>query len=71
MMFDVRVHPSESALYLEVNDREELTAIQEEFDSFANQPPAHRATPEELGIQIDSGPEGSYSTALLRVRPKP
>jgi HEPN domain-containing protein len=68
MMFDISVYLSESALYLEVKNEEELAALQRELDSFIRQPPAHRATPEELGIKTDSGPEGSYTTALLRLR---
>jgi hypothetical protein len=55
-------------LYLEVKNQDELAALQREFASFISHPPVHRATPDELGIKIDSGPEGSYTTALLRVK---
>jgi HEPN domain-containing protein len=68
MMFDISVDFSVSALYLEVKNEEERAALQREFDSFIRQPPGHRATPEEVGIKIDSGPEGSYTTALLRLK---
>jgi HEPN domain-containing protein len=68
MMFDISVDFLVSALYLEVKNQEELAALQREFASFISHPPVHRATPDELGIRIDSGPEGSYTTALLRVK---
>jgi hypothetical protein len=68
MMFDISVDFSVSALYLEVKTEEDLAVLQREFDSFIRQPPAHRATPEDVGIKIDSGPEGSYTTALLRLK---
>jgi hypothetical protein len=68
MMLDISVNFSVSALYLEVKNQDELAALQREFASFISHPPVHRATPDELGIKIDSGPEGSYTTALLRVK---
>jgi HEPN domain-containing protein len=68
MIFDIAVDVSVSALYLEVTDEEELTALRREFHSFMTQPPVHRATPEEVRIKIDSGPEGNYTTALIRLK---
>ena len=68
MMLDISVNFSVSALYLEVKNLDELAALQRDFASFISHPPVHRATPDELGIKIDSGPEGSYTTALLRLK---
>lgn len=61
------VDASASALYLEVRTEEELAVLQREFDTFIRQPPC-RATPEEVDIKIDSGPAGSYTTALFRLK---
>jgi HEPN domain-containing protein len=68
LMLDICVPSAVSALYLEVTGEQELAVVQREFDSYVRNPPAHRATPEEVGIKIDSGPEGSYTTALFGLK---
>jgi HEPN domain-containing protein len=65
MMFDLSLDLIVSALYLEIKDKDEIATLQGEFDSFIRNPPAHRATAEDVSIKTDSGPEGTYTTAMF------
>jgi hypothetical protein len=66
MLMDVRVDLGQSALHLEVKDPNEIAKLRIQYD-YQVRHPGRPVQPEELGIQIVSGPEGSYTTGSLLV----
>ncbi|MDR3734661.1 MAG: HEPN domain-containing protein [Acidobacteriaceae bacterium] len=71
-MADITMSTSQSALYLEVTDPLQDAQLRAQFAAHLRNP-GRRVSPEEIGIQMVHGSEGSYVTALLKtpiVRPK-
>jgi HEPN domain-containing protein len=64
-MADIGVSPEHSALYLEVQDRDQIEALRSTLTSCE----AHcvHSFPGEVRTRIDSGPEGSGATAWIRI----
>jgi hypothetical protein len=54
-----------SGLYLEVKDTEQIAATRWKLEYHMRH--GQRVQPEDLGVQIASGPEGKHTTAMLRV----
>lgn len=62
---EMSVGLDQSALYLELKDRRQIDAMRWTLER--RMQTGQRLKPEDLGIQIASGPEGSYTTALIRI----
>ncbi len=66
-LMDIRVGLEQSALYLEVTDSDEIAILRQRYENHLRNP-GRQVQPEDLGIEIASGPEGSYTTAFFLVR---
>lgn len=66
ILMDVRLELDGSALYLEVTDSDKIAVLRQRYETQLRNP-GRRVNPEELGIEIASGPEGSYTTGSFRV----
>jgi HEPN domain-containing protein len=64
-MADITMSTSQSTLYLEVTDPLQDAQLRAQFAAHLRNP-GRRVSPEEIGIQMVHGPEGSYVTALLK-----
>jgi hypothetical protein len=66
-MGDMQLDMSQSAMYLEVTDPRQDAQLRYRLSVHLRNP-GRRVTPEEMGLSIVKGPEGSYATAMLRMR---
>ena len=64
-MADITMSTSQSALYLEATDPRQDAQLRAHFAAHLRNP-GRRVSPEEIGIQMVHGPEGSYVTAVLK-----
>jgi HEPN domain-containing protein len=64
-MADVAMDPSYSALYLEVTDRNEDAQLRGLFLLHLKNP-GKKVSPEEVGLNMVHGPEGSYASIMLK-----
>jgi hypothetical protein len=65
-LMDITVGLDQSALYLEVKDSTTLAILLQQYEAQLRNP-GKKVMPEELGIEIASGPEGSYTTGSFLV----
>ncbi len=65
-MADIMMALSQSALYLEVTDALQDTQLRSQFALHLRYP-GRKVSPEEIGLKMVHGPEGSYATAVLKV----
>ena len=65
-MADIVMALSQSALYLEVTDAQQDTQLRSRFALHLRHP-GRKVSPDEIGLKIVHGPEGSYATAVLKV----
>jgi hypothetical protein len=65
LMFDALLDLDQSALYLEIKDASQIDGLRRLYELHMRNRGKEK-TPEEFGIQIASGPEGSYATAFLK-----
>jgi len=66
ILMDVRLGLDQSALYLEVMDSNKIVTLRQRYETQLRNP-GRKVEPEELGIEIASGPEGSYTTGSFLV----
>jgi hypothetical protein len=64
-MADIMLNSSESALYLEVTDAAADARLRAQF-AVQLRNPGRKVSPEEIALKMVHGPEGSYTTALLK-----
>ena len=67
VMIDMGVKLKYSALYLEVTDVDKMNDLRRRLE-YQLRNRGKRVRPKEFGIKIASGPEGSYTTAHVRIR---
>ena len=65
LMLDMLLDLDQSALYLEIKDASQIDGLRGLYE-FHMRNRGKEKTPEEFGIQITSGAEGSYTTAFLK-----
>ena len=65
-MADIVVYALYSCLYLEATKKHEIQALQSKYD-FHLENKGQPVTPEEIGLKMASGPEGSYVTAVRTI----
>lgn len=65
-MADLILNPSSSALYLEVTDPNQDAHLREQFLLHLRNP-GNKVSPEEIGLKMVHGPEGSYTTIMLKI----
>ena len=65
-MADITMGLSQSALYLEVTDALQDTQLRSQFTLHLRYP-GRKVSPDEIGLKMVHGPEGSYATAVLKV----
>jgi HEPN domain-containing protein len=65
-MADIVMDLSQSALYLEVTDALQDAQLRSQFALHLRYP-GRRVSPDEIGLKMVHGPEGSYATAILKV----
>jgi hypothetical protein len=66
-MMDIPMSVDQSALYLEVTDPQQDANLRLRLAEHLRDP-GRRATPEEIGLKVVKGVEGSYATAMFRMR---
>jgi HEPN domain-containing protein len=65
-MADIMMSLSQSALYLEVTDAVQDAQLRSQFALHLRYP-GRKVSPDEIGLRMVHGPEGSYATAVLKV----
>jgi HEPN domain-containing protein len=65
-MADITLDLSQSALYLEVTDAVQDAQLRRQLEAHLRNP-GRKVSPEEIGLKMVHGPEGSYTTAVLRI----
>ena len=65
LMADIELGMEQSALYLEVTDAIRIQTFAQQFD-FHWRNRGRLVKAEDLGIRISSGPEGSYTTGIVK-----
>ena len=65
-MADVTMDVSQSALYLEVTDPQQDGQLRSQL-MFQLHNRGRKVSPDEIGLSMTHGPEGSYTTAVLKV----
>ena len=69
-MADLHLNVLESSLYLEVRDPAEEQRLRHTLLTILRSP-MRRVTPQQVGLKMENGDEGTYSTMMLKVpRPK-
>lgn len=66
-MMEIIVRQSCSSLYLEVTQEHDLRALQAKYE-FRLRNRGQLVTPEQIGLETASGPEGNYVTGVRRIR---
>lgn len=69
IMADIKMDVSQCGMYMEISDPQEIAKLQSRFD-FQWRNRGDSVSPQEAGIELATGPEGSYATAMLRLRPQ-
>jgi hypothetical protein len=64
-MADITMDPSNSALYLEVTDHNQDAQLRGLFLLHLRNP-GKKVSPEEVGLNMVHGPEGSYASIMLK-----
>jgi hypothetical protein len=64
-MADLVMDPSSSALYLEVTDPDQDAQLRRQFLLHLRNP-GKRVSPEEIGLNMVHGPEGSYTSVMVK-----
>jgi hypothetical protein len=67
LMMDVLLDLNQSSLYLEIKDAQQVEALRRLYQLHLQNRGVERK-PEDLGIQITSGPEGSYTTGFIQTK---
>lgn len=65
-MADIVMKVAQSSLYLEVTDPVQNAQLRSQFALHLRYP-GRKVSPEEIGLRMVDGPEGSYATAVLKV----
>jgi HEPN domain-containing protein len=65
-MVDITIALSQSALYLEVTDPQQIAQLRAQL-MFQLRNRGTKVSPDEIGLKMTHGPEGSYTTAVLKV----
>jgi HEPN domain-containing protein len=64
-MVDITLDMAQSALYLEVTDTRQDAQLRSQLMAHLRNP-GRKVFPEEIGLKMVHGPEGSYATAMIR-----
>jgi hypothetical protein len=64
-MADITMVLAQGALYLEVTDALQDTQLRSQF-ALQLRYPGRKVSPDEIGLKMIHGPEGSYATAVLK-----
>lgn len=67
VMVEMTLDVDQCGMYLEVSEPTKLAEIRNRFE-FQWRSRGKEITPDEAGAEIASGPEGSYATAILKIR---
>lgn len=65
-MADITLDLSQSALYLEVTNAVQDAQLRRQLAAYLRNP-GRKVSPEEIGLKMVNGPEGSHTSAVLRI----
>ena len=69
-MMDIAMKAEQSAMYLEISDVNEIQRLKRRL-AFHMRHRGRRISPDEIGVKMVNGPEGSYVTATVPMRDAP